>query len=320
MIIYIHGEDTFRSRQFLQKSIKEFKLKRDPQGYNTLIFDVAKEAPERILGEIATAPFLAEKRMIVLQNILCNSNKDFLASIIDIIENNKIPESVVVIVWQGEPVGKTSEAKKLLSLLSKEKFSYAFDLLKDNELANWISQEVSLRGGKIDKMASGNLSRLAGPDLWLVNSLIDQLVAYKKGEEIRSADVALFVDEKIDDNIFNMVDAIVGGNKKIAFKLMRDQRASGKDESYLFSMIMRQFKILLQMRDLWEREDSFTSDQIAKRISIHPYVAKKSLPLVKKFSMPELKKIYDELLDIDIKTKTGLADQSVLIDYFVGKI
>lgn len=320
MIVYIHGSDTFRSRKFLQKSITEFKSKRDPQGYNTLVFDVEKEAPDKILGEIATMPFLAEKRMIVLQNILSNSNKEFLAKIISLIENDKIPESVVLIVWQGESLGKTSEAKKLANLLSKEKFSYSFDLLKDNEMQNWIIQEVTARGGKIDRNASGNLSRLAGSDLWLISAVIDQLISYKKGEEIKSIDVALFVDEKTDDNIFNMVDAIVGGNKKIAFKLMRDQRAIGEDESYLFAMIMRQFKILLQMRDLWEREDSLTSDQIAKRISVHPYVAKKSLPLVKKYSMEDLKNIYDDLLEIDIKTKTGLANQSVLIDYFVGKL
>lgn len=320
MIIYIHGEDTFRSRQFLKKSIVEFKSKRDPQGYNTLVFDVEKEAPDKILGEIATMPFLAEKRMIVLQNILSNSNKEFLAKIISLIENDKIPESVVLIAWQGESVGKTSEAKKLADLFSKEKFSYSFELMKDSELQNWIIQEVVMRGGKIDRNAAGNLSRLAGADLWLISAVVDQLIAYKKGGEIGSADVNLFVDEKTDDNIFNMVDAIVGGNKKTAFKLMRDQRAIGEDESYLFAMIMRQFKILLQIRDLWEREDSLTSDQIAKRISVHPYVAKKSLPLVKKYSMQDLKKIYNDLLEIDIKTKTGLANQSVLIDYFVGKL
>lgn len=320
MIVYIYGEDTFRSREFLKKSIAEFKSKRDPQGYNTLIFDVEKESPDRILGEIATLPFLAEKRMIVLQNILSNSNKEFLAKIIDLIENNKIPESVVLIVWQGEQIGKTSEAKKLADLLKKGKFAYSFELFKDIELQNWIIQEVMARGGKIDRNASGNLSRLAGADLWLVSAVIDQLVAYKKGEEIKSADVALFIDEKTDENIFNMVDAIVGGNKKTAFKLMRDQRVIGEDESYLFTMIMRQFKILLQIRDLWEREDSLTSDQIAKRISVHPYVAKKSLPLVKKYSLQDLKIIYSDLLEIDIKTKTGLANQSVLIDYFVGKL
>jgi len=320
MIIYIHGSDTFRSREFLRKSITEFKSKRDPQGYNTLIFDLEKEAPDRILGEIATLPFLAEKRMIVIQNILSNSNKEFLAKIIGLIENNKVPESVVLIVWQGEPIGKTAEAKKLADLLAKEKYSYSFELLKDIELQNWIMQEVSAKGGKIDRNALGNLSRLAGADLWLISAVIDQLIAYKKGGEIGSADVNLFVDEKIDDNIFNMVDAIVGGNKKIAFKLMRDQRAIGEDESYLFAMIMRQFKILLQIRDLWEREDMLTSDQIAKRISVHPYVAKKSMPLVKKYTMQDLKKIYGDLLEIDIKTKTGMANQSVLIDYFVGKL
>lgn len=320
MLLYIYGGDTYRSRQFLKKSIDEFKNKRDPQGYNTLIFDVAKEAPDRILGEIATLPFLAEKRMVVLQNILSNSNKDFLEKIIDLIKGKKIPESVVVVFWQAEPIGKTSEAKKLAEVLAKEKFSYEFAPMVPTEISNWIIKEGKERGGKISKAAADFIAQNIGEDMWLVNSLIDQLIAYRGADEILSADVKLFIEEKIDDNIFNMVDAIVAGDKRTAYKLLKKQRDMGQEDSFLFSMILRQFKILLQMRDLWERGDNLTSDQFAKILGLHPFVAKKSLPLVRRYSLDQLKRIFDELLMIDKKTKTGLADQSMLIDFFVGKI
>jgi len=304
----------------LKKSIDEFKAKRDPQGYNTLIFDVVKEAPDRVFGEIATAPFLAEKRMVVLQNVLSNSDKEFLGKIIEMLTDKKVPESNVLIFWQAEPIGKTSEAKKLAGILAKEKFVYEFSSFSPAELSAWILKEIKERGGKIDRLAAGRLAESAGKDMWLLNSLIDQLVAYKNGGEILSADVALFIDEKIDDSIFNMVDAIVAGNKKTAFKLLHEQRRLGQDESYLFAMILRQFKILLQLRDLWEREDNLTSEALAKELSLHPFVVKKSLPLVRQYPMERLKKVYDGLLEIDVKTKTGLADQAALIDFFVGKI
>ncbi|MDD2758631.1 MAG: DNA polymerase III subunit delta [Patescibacteria group bacterium] len=320
MILYIYGDDTLRSRQFLKKSIDEFKSKRDPQGLNTLIFDVVKEAPDRIFGEIVASPFLAEKRMIVLQNVLANSDKEFLERIITMMADKKIPESNVVIFWQAEPIGKTSEAKKLAGILAKEKYAYEFPQMSPAELAGWVVKEVTNRGGKIDRMTAGFLAQNIDADMWLLHSLIDQLIAYKKGEEIRTADARLFLDEKVDDNIFNMVDTIVAGNKKQAFKLLKEQRRIGQDDGYLFSMILRQFKILLQMRDLWEQADNLTSDAMAKTLGLHPFVAKKSLPLVKRYNLEQLKRVYDELLQVDIKTKTGLADQPLLIDLFVGKI
>lgn len=319
MIIYIFGEDTFRSREFLRKSINEFKAKRDPQGYNTLIFNAESDDPGKILQDMLALPFLAEKRMIVLQNLLSAKNKEFLERVRELIEGNRIPDMNVVVIWQGEPMGKSGEAKKMAEILAKGKYTYEFGAMDQADLVKWVLKEIKERGGSVDKRAAATLTADAG-DVWLLSSLIDQLVAYKNGAEIGTADVRLFIDEKVDDNIFNMVDAIISGNKKLAFKLINEQRRLGEDEPFLFAMIMRQFKILLQMRDLWEREDNLTSDVMAKKLKLHPFVAKKSMPLVRKFTMPDLKRAYDELLEIDVKTKTGLADQAVLIDFFVGKI
>jgi len=319
MIIYIFGGDTFRSREFLRKSINEFKSKRDPQGYNTLIFDALSDEPAKITQDLLALPFLAEKRMIVVQNLLSAKNKDFLEKIRELIKGSRIPDTNVAVFWQSEPVGKSGEAKKLEEILIKEKYVYEFGTMDAAELTKWITKEIKERGGKIDPRAATVLAVDAG-DVWLLNSIIDQLIAYKDGGEIGSADVRLFVEEKVDDNIFNMVDAIVSGNKKTAFMLINKQRRMGEDESYLFAMIMRQFKILLQMRDLWEREDGLTSDMMAKKLKLHPFVVKKSMPLVRKFTLADLLKVYDELLSIDVKTKTGLADQAALIDFFVGKI
>jgi DNA polymerase III delta subunit len=59
---------------------------------------------------------------------------------------------------------------------------------------------------------------------------------------------------------------------------------------------------------------------MAKVLKMHPFVVKKNLAIVKKYSTEKLKKIYADLLDIDIKTKTGFAEQAVLMDLFVGRI
>jgi DNA polymerase-3 subunit delta len=320
MIIYIWGEDTFRSRQYLKKTIEQFKKQRDPQGYNVVILDTKKEESGRVLSEILSVPFLAEKRMIVLENLLSTSDKELLSNLIERIRSKNLPETNVLVVWQGELFGKNKEIKELIELLQKEKYAQEFKSLEVGELSSWVSKEIAARGGKIGSHALVYLAQNTGKDMWLLNSLLDQLLSYKKGEEITLADAQLFLEEKEDDNIFNMVDAVAIGNKKQAFKLLEDQRKLGEDDTYLFSMILRQFRILLQLRDLFEREDKMTSDVLAKTLGLHPYVVKKSLPLVRKYPLRKLKHIYEELLSIDIKTKTGQGDQSMLLDLLVGKI
>ena len=101
--------------------------------------------------------------------------------------------------------------------------------------------------------------------------------------------------------------------------MIREQYAKGEDAQFIFAMLIRQFRILLELRDLFDREDNLNSDVIAKQLGLHPFVVKKSLPFVKKYTLTELKRIYSSLLDMDIETKTGQGDQSVLLDVFVGR-
>ncbi|PIT88568.1 MAG: DNA polymerase III subunit delta [Candidatus Magasanikbacteria bacterium CG10_big_fil_rev_8_21_14_0_10_36_32] len=323
MIIYIFGEDTFLSRQFLKEQVMKFKKTRDPQGFNTIFLNGLKENEDKIIGEIVAFPFLSERRMIVIENLLSSNDKDLLNRIIDLIKNNKIPESNVVMFWQGESFGKTNEIKELAKLLQNKKHVYNFYEFKyflPSELRSWIIKEVKARGGIIEHSAASYLGENINQDMWLLNSLIDQLIAFKNDNEIKLSDVRLFLDEKVVDNIFQAVESIVSGDKKTAFKLLNEQRRLGQSDTYLFGMILRQFRILLQLRDLWEREDQTTSDSMAKLLGLHPFVVKKSLPLVKRYSMIQLKNYYTELFEVDIKTKTGLAAQDILIDCFVGKI
>ena len=72
-----------------------------------------------------------------------------------------------------------------------------------------------------------------------------------------------------------------------------------------------------KMRDLYDNSDNLDSNTMAKKLGIHPFVARKNLYLVKRFNWKKLTQIHHKLLEIDKKTKTGLADQSLLIDLFV---
>ncbi len=318
MIIYIYGEDTFRSRDFLSQNVERFKKERDPQNLNVVFLDGQKVESSKLWNEITAMPFLAEKKMIIVQNILSTKDTDVLESLAEGIK--KIPEKNIVVFYQSEPVGKSKLAQEVQKLLAKEKWAKEFTNLAGAQLSGWIKTETEQRGGTINQSAVAYLAQNAGKDMWYADSLIDQLVAYAEGKEISLADVQLFLEEKVDDNVFNMVDAIVAGNRKLAFKLIEEQRRLGEEDGLIFGMALRQFRILISMRDLFNRQENITSDTMAKMLDLHPFVVKKSLPFIKKYSLDKLKDIYNQLLEIDIKTKTGLADQSLLIDLFVGKL
>jgi DNA polymerase-3 subunit delta len=318
MVIYIYGEDAFRSRLYLKEQVEKFKQARDPQGYNLVFVDGKKSEPGRILTEVLSVPFLAQKRLIVVENILSSSDKELLAELITRIKNKTTPESNVVIFWQGEGLGKVKEIKELETILKKEKYTQEFSLLVGSQLSNWIILEIKKRNAKISNQAVSYLVQNAGFDMWFLNSLLDQLSAYAPDREIGLADVNVFLEEKIDDNIFNMVEAVVLDNRKQAYKLLEEQRRLGEDDFKIFGLVVWQFRILLMMRSVFEQQDNVTSDFMAKQLSLHPFVVKKNMSLVKRYTKKQLINIYDQLLDMDIKAKTGQADLGLMLDLLIS--
>ena len=321
MNIFLYGKDTFRSRQQLKKMVDKFKVDRDPQGYNVAQLDCEKEELGKVIEAVLAVPFLAEKRMVVLENLLVSKNKDLRADLLKRIEEKSLPDNNIIIFWEGTDKFRTKDAKAFMGRLLKEKYVQLFEELAGVKLSGWVVSEVSARGGKINNQAVQYLATHVGGDMWQLNSLIDQLVVYKSSEEeIEMEDVELFLEQKMDDNIFNLVDAIVGKQSKNVFGMIQEQYRQGKDPHYVFAMLLRQFRILLELRDLFDREDGMQSNVMAQKLGLHPFVVKKSFPFVKRYSHDTLKSIYTNLLEFDINTKTGQGDPVVLLDIFVGRI
>lgn len=324
MILFLYGPDTFRSRDQLHKMMEKFRLERDPDGLNLVRLDATKETAGQILEQILALPFLAERRMVVVENLLESKHEELQEEMLRRIEEQRLSPANVLIFWEATDTFKKKNAKTLFGRLAEEKYAQKFDLLSGAKLEGWIAAEVKNRGGNIHHTAVGYIVDNIGSDMWQLNSLLDELVAFTAHtdgpKEITRGEVELFLDKKGDDNIFNLVDAIVGKQSKKVFALLQEQYRLGAEVTYLFAMVLRQFRILLEMKDLLIREDRILSEVMAKRLGVHPFVVKKSLPLVNKYSFGELKNIYTNLLDLDKKIKTGQGDQQILFDAFVGKL
>lgn len=319
MIFFLYGDDTFRSRAKKRELLEGFKSKRDPTGMNVVVLDAAKDKEERVFEELVAAPFLAEKRMLVIENLLTNKKTKLQKSFLEILEAKKVPETTILVLWEEGKIFK-GDAGKLFANLKEEKYAQEFTPVTGRELGKWIVAEVAMRGAQIDAIAVDFIVQHAEDDSWYIHSLLGQLIAYASGEVILVEHAKVFLKESVDDNIFNLVDALVAKNSKKVFQMIEEQYRKGEDAQFIFAMIMRQFKILLQMSDMNARGMRERDDVVARQLGLHPFVVKKSQPLVQKYSFGQLKNIYRELLEIDMKTKTGQGDQSLMLDFFVGKL
>ena len=326
MIIFLYGKDTYRSRGQLQKIEQKFIADRDPQKLNTQKIVCKDGVEQAVLGAIYASPFLAEKRMVILENCLVAMSDSFLSSLEEKIKANRVPTSTVLVFWESDAVFKKKVKKSLSQVLMRQPYSQKFDHLNESQLLSWVSVQVEKKEGHIDRLAIRALVDRVGSDMWRLSGLIDQLVAYtslsgdsKKSRCIEVQDVNAFVSPLYDDSIFSLVDSVIAKNPKQVFGMLGQQYTQGKDPLYVFAMIVRQVRILLQMRDIFEKEAISQSDVLAKRLSLHPFVVKKTLAIMKKYTMKDWVLLHRVLLELDIQIKTGGGDPRLLMDVFVAQ-
>lgn len=314
MIIFIYGPDTFRAKEKLKGFKNRFIQKFDKPGLNLVKLEGENLSLERFKEEVVTSSFLAKRKMIIVENPF-NKNKNFEEELLNYIKTKKIPEENIIIFYQEEKIHL--EKNKLFNFLEKQKYVYEFKFLGPGELSRWIRKKVSDLGGKITPQALRLLASQIGNDLWRLNQEIDKLLAYSHKKIIQEKDINILVKGKEDQNIFNLIDSIAQKNKRKALELINEQLENGVSELYLLTMLIRQFRILMQVKDEIENGGLKNSYTIASKLNLHPFVAQKALGQVISYTMEELKNIYRRLLDVDVKLKTTNLDPKALLSLLV---
>lgn len=296
-IFLFYGEDNYRSTQKLKFWREEFVKKYGEEA--TEVIEGKDLDPPQFTTNIETLPFLSEKRLIIVKNFLENGSPEDQKKIAERIE--KAAEQCIIIFYETEPPDKrTSLFQKLSKLGQTEEFK-AF---QPAETAKWIVEKSQKEDLRISYKTANYLSEHAGPDLWTISNELEKLKTYANEEEITTQMIDLLCPPSLSSSIFKLTDAVAQKNKKQSLKIFEILKDSGEELSKIFFMLVRHFRILVQVNEMLTKGEKTFS--ITQKLRQHPYVIQKTSEQSKNFSWEKLKKIYNELLQIDIKIKSGL--------------
>jgi len=314
MIIFLYGEDDFRSRQKLAE-IKQKFLEKNPDAPSGF-FDFAEKDwnLDEIISGVSSGGLFSSKRLAIIKNIFsAKKNLEDLEKFLKVETKNE-KSDLILIFWEA---GKLKKGEKFFKLLQKIAKCQEFEKLSGAKLKNWVIGEI----GKLEKnisMGPAAVEKLvvfAGNDLHLLSREIEKLVNFKGRGEISSGDVDTLVKSKISTEIFKTVDALGRGDKKTALALLHDHLEAGEDPFYLLSMYFYQFRNLVKVKPLAEK--GTPPSEIASHLKMHPFVVRKSLDQARNFSWLQLKSFYNQLCELDFESKTGKTDIELALDKFV---
>jgi DNA polymerase-3 subunit delta len=149
---------------------------------------------------------------------------------------------------------------------------------------------------------------------------IQKLLLYEGGEGMITADDVRLLVPYIQsaDVIFDLVDALGKRQPRTAAHHLHRLLDVGEHPLGIFGMIVRQYRLLIQVHWLMQRGE--TEREIAKRLSIHPFVAKKTRSQATFFSQAQLERAYGILTKSDLAIKTGKLTPEAALDLLIAEL
>lgn len=316
MILFLYGKDTYRSNQRLKEIIVQHQ-KAEKKELNLIYFDFGKlnlreDDYQRVQDEIQSLSIFYGKKLIIIKNAA--SNESFQEKFFKNAKRFINSKDVILFFEEGE----VPEKNRLVKFLRNHGSSEEFELLEGEKLKKWAEKEFKGYQTKIDPKALSLLLDFVGNDLWQLSNEIKKIINYKKKQEIEVEDIELLVRPKVEAAIFETIDAIASRNKKRALSLIHKHLERGDPPLYLLSMINFQFRNLLMVKS--QKFNVYYPAMISKKLGIHPYVARKAVEQSKRFSLGELKKIYQKIFQLDLAIKTGKLDGGTALDLFISEV
>jgi DNA polymerase-3 subunit delta len=332
VLILLHGEDTYRSRQRLRVLREAFQKKFDPHGFGMVRVNAPEAEPERIRTLLTNQGFFAKRRLVVLERV-AEASSAVQAELSPLLKDAAKGEDPIVIRWEGKKLNSTkttrsrtrraapkkptavsnaSKSETAAELAPPEAKVEEFPLLVGPALTRWYLDSARARGFTLTTATAVEMVRRLGSDLWSGATNLDKLNAGRVGTEVDVPLVETLVVGTIPPGAFALTDAVAERRTTLAVTLLTHELAAGAAPLALLAQLTRQFRILVMVGS-----ENATPAALAKRLGLHPYVAQKAAASARRFTPAEVLERFRELLDLERQFKSGHPNPALALERFV---
>ena len=288
---------------------------------NVISIDTAELELGEVIHEAETIPFFGDNKVIFVENpyfLTAEKKKNDLKHDTTLLESylkNPLETTVLVFVTNVE---KLDERKKIVKLLKKESVIVDVSQMGDKELIPYVQHYIESEGYSIDKSAFEQLTYLTDMNLSRIMNELDKLFLFKtETKTISRFDVDSLIPKSLEHNIFDLNQYVLGNKKANALELYQDLLVAGEEPIKIISILIGQIRLLLQVKILLEM--NYQQSNITDTLKIHPYRIKLAVQQSRSMEKVILGQMFDELVELDFKIKTGQIEKDLGFELFLLK-
>ncbi len=302
----IYGEESYLRYQDRDNILKALSVDDSSMNFNR--YNADNCPVEEIISMADTMPFLAEKRVILVED-----SGLFKSGSPELSEYLKNPSDTTVFVFVEEEVDKR---KDMFKAVSKTGFEIECIVQTDDMLKKWIANRFKGEGKNISPRAAAFFLDRVGTDMSNIVSEIEKLVCYcMDRNEIREEDIDAVCANYLTGRIFAMTDAIAERNQKRAVELYYDLLALKEKPASILYLITRQFNLMLQAKEMVESRKS--ANEIASALKVQPFVAGKYQRWSASYTFKQLKDAVELCVSADADVKSGKLNNIISVEMVI---
>ena len=295
----------------IDKKIEEIIKENKFNDASITTYDMEEDSITSLIEDADTISFLTPNKVIIGKNLSNNNLDDKSLKILSKYLDN--PNSSVLLIFVTTNIDTRKKAVKevinKLSLvnISTDTKNIIKDILKDYDVEYRVNN-------LLEEYYNEDLERLISETKKLALAFINnKKITYKDALELLVKPL-----NKQDNLAFDLVREIALKDKKKAVNIYNELLSYNIESYALFGLLESQYRLLYQVKVLNKRNISY--NDMASILEVHPFRVKKTLELVRYYTLKEIRKLLKNLSDIDFKIKSGVYENNIIIDLLILNI
>lgn len=320
--VLVVGEEELLRRRAIESLFEAAGVAKDD--FDLEVFEADETGPETWIAGAGTAPFLAERRVVIVRHLLRRDPEGVREGALV-----GLPETGLLILVADEETGETLQkrGKAWIKLVEKAKGAVIACDPDPKKAREALRPEMERLGKTMSSSAAATLIEMTGGSLSRATEELEKLALYV-GDEARidEAAVRTVVVPSREWNVFAMIDAILSGNVSEALRNLRIlvgtvSKAADAAHSSIIPQTSRGLRLAWQARVCLDAgrgpgdappEVRATFPQLYNLAKASPWVQTKSMDSARKTTLPALAACLGVLADTDSRLKGALPNYTAL--------
>ncbi len=286
------GENAFDLDFERRRWIGEFREKHGD--HNLLCIDGKNCELRNLLDETGAAPFLSDRRLVVIDGIPALEKEEFIR----LIEN--IHPSTLLLIVDPKPDKRLSITKEILANATVKTFPNH----RRPALVDWLCKRAVDEGSSLTRPAAEHLIDVVGEGQMFLATELRKLATFACEKGITSDDIDTLCMLSEEQAVWKLMDLLVAGKGIEALVFAEELFAKGESPHALWARLLWIVSQLVLVAGA-AQEGSSNPATIAKQTGVPFPTVSNVLPLARRLKMQTLLSLVEKFAKADVEIKTG---------------